>query len=82
LRSPLVHEIVGLDYVECGKPFPEFLTRTVEITPPTLETERGLVERDDVVKEEVERDEREREAAERDIGSCELADIKSLEDLE
>jgi hypothetical protein len=40
LRSPLVHEIIGLDYAECGKPFPDFLTsKKEEILAPTMETE-------------------------------------------
>ena len=32
LRVPLCDEIVGLDYTECGLPFPEFLTNDVKDT--------------------------------------------------
>ena len=36
LRVSLVHEIIGCDYTECGKPFPSFLIEKTESSQSTV----------------------------------------------
>ena len=59
LRAPLVHEIIGLDYTECGKPFPDFLRIDSNVPGikiiPNSEMKVAVSERNDEISDSTDR---------------------------